>query len=292
MTDPTASQGLTDAERALLAAYRRRHRTGDPAPARPSPSDPAQPDSSDSDETRLLEKWREWREHPLTRPPWFAALRQRVAEPDPPVPDTGLAGPGGYLPAAASRCAGMLLGAAAAEFAVLGRLGERTTSVLFALEGLLRAHTELRVHGAADPARSVLGGLQRWMHTRGVPWQDCCPDSEAPDGWLVQRGELHSTALDEPALLTALTRVAAGGKVSPHASGATAVPLGAVAALWSSADAFGTALDFAALSHGHPDGNRPAGVLGAAISLLLHGVALPEALRRAFSQWPQPLGAC
>ena len=51
----------------------------------------------------------------------------------------------------------MLLGAAAAEFAVLGRLGERTTSVLFALEGLLRAHTELRVHGVFSRWEAIVG---------------------------------------------------------------------------------------------------------------------------------------
>lgn len=274
MTDPTASHGLTDAERALLAAYRERRGPGAPEPP------------ADADERRLLAKWREWRNHPLTRPPWFAALRQRVTDPHPPAPATGLAGPDGYLPEAASRCAGMLLGAAAAEFSVLGRLGERTTSVLFALEGLIRAHTELRVHGSADPSRAVLSGLQRWLHTRGVPWEECVPGpSQAPDGWLVQRSELHSPATDEPALLTALTRIAAGGKVSAHASGATAVPLGALAALWSADDVFGTAREFAALSHGHPDGNRPAGALGAAISLLLHGVPLATALPGAFARW-------
>ncbi|WP_338604406.1 hypothetical protein [Saccharopolyspora sp. SCSIO 74807] len=147
MTDARGSGGLTDAERALLAAYRQRRRTAPPSGTSPA-SGTAPPDA---DERLLLQRWSWWRDRPLSRPPWFAALRQRIVEPEPPTPATGLAGPDGYLPEAASRFAGMLLGAAAAEHTVLGRLGERTTSVLFALEGLIRAHTALRVHGTASP---------------------------------------------------------------------------------------------------------------------------------------------
>lgn len=282
MTDARGSGGLTDAERALLAAYRQRRRTAPPSGTSPA-SGTAPPDA---DERLLLQRWSWWRDRPLSRPPWFAALRQRIVEPEPPTPATGLSGPDGYLPEAASRFAGMLLGAAAAEHTVLGRLGERTTSVLFALEGLIRAHTALRVHGTASPTSSVLSGLQRWLHTRGIAWQDCVPaPGGEPDGWLVGRPELHSAAVDEPALLTALTRIAAGSKPSPHAAGATAVPIGAVAALWSADDGFDLGRELAALSHGHPDGNRPAGATGAAISLLLRGIPLAEALPGALARW-------
>ncbi|MGW0890328.1 ADP-ribosylglycohydrolase family protein [Saccharopolyspora sp. NPDC002578] len=302
MTDARASDGLTEAERALLAAYRERRRsaTPDSATARSDSAEGAESDTpgpgtsplasaepADADERLLLEKWRSWRDRPLTRPPWFAALRQRIGtDPAPPVPATGLADDSGYRADAASRFAGMLLGAACAEFTVAGRIGERTTSALFALEGVIRAHTALRVHGAADVPASVLNGLQRWLHTRGIPWQDCVADpAEGPDGWLVDRPELRADSVDDPALLTALTRIAAGGRASAHASGASGVPLGAVAALWSGTAVFGGAKDLAALSHGHPDGHRPAGALGVAISLLLRGIPLHESLSRAVASW-------
>ncbi|MCA1196074.1 ADP-ribosylglycohydrolase family protein [Saccharopolyspora sp. 6V] len=285
--------GLTEAERALLAAYRERRRAA--APDAP-PATAAEPGAesgaprtgpADADERVLLERWRSWRDRPLTRPPWFAALRQRIGtDPAPPVPATGLADDSGYRPDAASRFAGMLLGAASAEHAATGRIGERTTAMLFALEGVIRAHTALRAHGATDLTTFVLNGLQRWLHTRGVPWQDCVAEPAGePDGWLVEQRELHGDTVDDRALLTALTRIAAGGRASAHAAGAGAVPLGAVAALWSGNEVFGTAANLAALTHGHPDGNRPAGALGVAISLLLRGNPLTAALDGALAAW-------
>ncbi|MFR9729386.1 ADP-ribosylglycohydrolase family protein [Saccharopolyspora sp. MS10] len=288
MTDARASEGLTEAERALLAAFRERRRTSGSDAATSPPSSAAEPAGPvDADERLLLEKWRSWRDRPLTRPPWFAALRQRIgSDPAPPVPATGLADESGYRPEAANRFAGMLLGAARAEQLATGRVGERTSALLFAVEGAVRAHTALRVRGTDDLPGAVLGGLQRWLHARGTPWQDCVAEgAPEPDGWLIERRELRGDAVGDPALLAALTRIAAGGRASSHASGGSAVPLGAVAALWSTTEVFGPAQSLAALTHGHPEGHRPAGVLGVAISALLHGVPLHESLRRAVRSW-------
>ncbi|MGW5643567.1 ADP-ribosylglycohydrolase family protein [Saccharopolyspora sp. NPDC003752] len=269
--------GLDETERALLAAWREARAA--------SRRDPV--------EQQLLDTWRQWRRHPATRPLWATALQHRLAAETPPAPATGLADRDGALPEAPGRLLGMLLGGAVGEFVALGRVGERTTAVLFVLEGLIRAHTNARSTGDGDPVGSALAGLQRWLHTRGVPWRDCGADTAQPGGWLVTEPALRGTGSDDPAMLTALARVAAG-----HAAGsrqqpinssdtASAVPLGALAALWSGdpGTVFALGGDLAALTHGHPNGHSPASVLGVAMLWLLRGNSLQTSLRQGLSGW-------
>ncbi len=188
---------------------------------------------------------------------------------------------------------GMLLGGAVAEFITLGRVGQRTTAVLFVLEGLIRAHTHARSSGDGDPVGFALGGLQRWLYTRGVPWHDCGIDAARPNGWLVGEAELRSSDTDDPTMLTALARVAAGraagSRQQPINSSdtASAVPLGALAALWSGDPGMVFALggDLASLTHGHPNGHSPASVLGVAILCLLRGISLQTSLSQGLSGW-------
>ncbi|GAA0532062.1 hypothetical protein GCM10011581_16540 [Saccharopolyspora subtropica] len=267
---------MDEAERALLRAWRESRRR-----------DPV--------EQRLLDTWRQWRRHPATRPLWAAALQHRLtAEAEPPTPATGLANRRGPLPEAPARLLGMLLGGAVGEFVALdGRVGQRTAAVLFALEGLIRAHTRARSAGDGDPVGAVLRGLQRWLHTRGVPWADCGSDAPRPNGWLVREATLHSTATDEPTMLTALARVAAGHPAGSrqrpvtNSDTATAVPLGALAALWSGdpGTVFALGGDLAALTHGHAHGHIPAGVLATAVLSLLHGDRLRTSLQQAATGW-------
>lgn len=268
---------LDETERALLAAWRDAHAT--------SRRDPV--------EQQLLDTWRQWQRKPATRPLWATALQHRLSTEPPPAPATGLADRNGPLPEAPGRLLGMLLGGAVGEFVALGRVGQRTTAMLFVLEGLIRAHTQARSAGDGDPVGCALGGLQRWLHTRGVPWRDCGTDAAQPNGWLVTEPALHSADSDEPTMLTALARVAAG-----HAAGsrrqpintsdaATAVPLGALAALWSSdpGTVFALGGDLAALTHGHPNGHSPASVLGVTMLSLLRGNALQTSLSQGLSGW-------
>jgi ADP-ribosylglycohydrolase len=265
---------LSEAERALLATWREsRNRF---------------PDLT-AEERRLLDKWREWRAAPATRPLWAARLQHRLQDDQ----STGDADP-------PTRFLGMLLGGAVGE-AMSGGSGERTSALLFVLEGLIRAHTGARTSGSGDPQRCALGGLQRWAHTRGLPWPDCVATRSqadqhtpsAPDGWLVEQDALRATRSDDPTMLTALARVAAG---QPHgtrqqpinaADSAIAVPLGALAALWSDdpKSVFHLGSDLAALTHGHSHGHHPAGLLAVTVFWLLHGGALWDAFGKALPNW-------
>ncbi|WP_406692335.1 ADP-ribosylglycohydrolase family protein [Saccharopolyspora sp. ID03-671] len=262
-------RGLDSDERALLAACRR---------------DPV--------ERRLLAVWRRWDGHPASRPLWAAELQHRLS-PGAGSADTGLAGRDGGLPGASARVLGLLLGGAVGEFAALGRVGQRTGALLFALEGLIRAHTQLRSTGSGEPTAAVQSALRRWLHTRGVPWRDCGGDAPRPSGSLVTEPGLRDRASDEPTLLTSVAKVVAGhpqgSRQHPinHADSATAVPLGALAALWSGdpGAVFALGGDLAALTHGHPHGHNPASVLGAATLWLLRGHDLETSLRQGISGW-------
>lgn len=281
---------LSGAEKALLRAWRRSVGT---ARRGGSGLDPV--------ERQLLNHWRHWRHFPATRPPWAAAMQHRFGDrDDEPEQRTGIVGERGPLPEAPSRLLGMLLGGAVGESVGRGDPrdpGERTTVALFVLEGLIRGHARMRAEGDADPADSVLAALQRWLHTRGLTWADCTgdPESEGPDGWLVQQPVLRTSSSDDPTVLTALARVAAGHpagtrqKPVNYADSASAIPPGAFAALWSgdSNTVFGLATDLAALTHGHPHGHYAAGFLGSATYGLLRGRSLYDSIGHGLAKWPQ-----
>ena len=293
MDDPETMSGirLSGAEKALLRAWRRS--VGSAAGRRGAGLDPV--------ERKLLNHWRQWRHFPATRPPWAAAMQHRFGDrEDEPEQRTGIVGERGYLPEAPSRLLGMLLGGALGESVGRGEPedpGERTTASLFALEGLIRGHARLRAEEGGDPAESVLAALQRWLHTRGVAWVDCTgdPTAEAPDGWLVEQPVLRTSSSDDPTMLTALARVAAGhpagtrDKPVNYADSAAAIPVGAFAALWSgdSNAVFSLATDLAALTHGHPHGHHAAGFLGSATYGLLRGRSLYDSIGHGLAKWPQ-----
>lgn len=274
---------LGEAEQALLVMWRRFRR---------SRADPRH-EELDAVQRALLDAWRRCGEPPAARPPWAEALRYRLNEQHPPtIATTGLFGRSGYLTDSPSRVLGMLLGGAVAEARARGHVGERTTAVLFVLESLVRAHTRLRVTGTAEPIHSAFRGLQRWMHTRGVAWRDCVGDDDQspaePDGWLVEHLP-RGTASDDPAMLTALARAAAGQPLGTarqpvnRASSATATPLGALGALWSNADAavFDLSTGLAMVTHGDERGHTPAGILGVTVSGLLRGRSLRDSIHAA-----------
>ncbi|RRO19302.1 ADP-ribosylglycohydrolase family protein [Saccharopolyspora rhizosphaerae] len=262
-------RGLDEDERALLAACRR---------------DPV--------ERELLAVWRRWERHPSTRPLWAAELQQRLAV-DARSPGTGLSGRTGGLPGTSARVQGLLLGGAVGEFAALGRVGQRTGALLFALEGLIRAHTQLRSDGSGEPTSAVFAALRRWLHTRGVPWRDCGTGSPRPSGALVAERGLHDLASDEPTMLTSVAKVVAGHPQGTRqqpinaADSATAVPFGALAALWSGdpGAVFALGGDLAALTHGHPHGHSPASVLASTTLWLMRGNDLETSLRQGISGW-------
>lgn len=282
------SYRLSEAEQKLLATWRSAGRDA----ARPGGG------TLSREEQQLLNQWRAWKEEPNSRPPWAVAMQQQLREDEPTSDEpSGLRDRSGYLTEAPSRLLGCLLGGAAGEAAARQTftLGERTSAVLFVLDGLIRGHTQLRLTSSANPTEYGLAGLQRWLHTHGIAWQDCVPDDSLNlvDGWIVEQKALQSPATSDPIMLTALARTAAGlppgAPEQPinSASSASAIPLGALSALWSDDHraVFRLGNELAALTHGDPLGHSPAGVLGTAVFGLLRGRALGDSIEAGLANW-------
>src|SRR5699024_10561964 len=91
-------------------------------------------------EQQLLAQWRQWQHSSADRPQWAESLRAQFA--------------------GRNRVRGMLLGGAVAEAHALGwqGAGQRASSALFALDGMVRARAE----GLEDPLHYALDGLQQW----------------------------------------------------------------------------------------------------------------------------------
>ncbi|WP_242687518.1 MULTISPECIES: ADP-ribosylglycohydrolase family protein [unclassified Actinopolyspora] len=249
----------------------------------------------------MLTVWRGLLADPA-RPPWATGLlhRLRSAE-EPPSEGTEPARAGlfGKFPEARGRLLGMLHGCATAEAFVRGSTAAtaRTTAVLSVVESLVHAHAEWRTSGDADPVSAALRGQQRWLHSRGLAWQDCVPhrpDETEPRGWLAADERMRTAGEGDAVTLTALARIAAGERPgSPEEPGngagsAGAVPLGAAAALWA-ADAHSALVlgeRIAALTHGGPDGHRPAGVLAAVLFAVLRGEDLESGSEAALGLLP------
>lgn len=273
---PASVSRLTEAERALVAAWRE-HRVE----SRPGPS-------LSADEQYLIREWREWQASPSLRPLWAEELRHSLREQVPDVPlYTGFSDDSGFLVQAPARFLGMLIGGVTGE-ATAGRSGERSSAALFVLEGLIRAHTGSRLSGTADPVLCARDGLLRWLHTRGGP------RANSADGWLIEQDLPRDPRHDDPAMLTALTQIATGRRHGTrlypinNAESALAVPLGALASIWSNRDdvVFSLGCDLAALTHGGPHGHVPAGVMAVTVFWLLRGRTLGDSFQRALAYSP------
>ncbi|MEZ5114778.1 MAG: ADP-ribosylglycohydrolase family protein [Candidatus Nanopelagicales bacterium] len=226
-------------------------------------------------------------------------------------PAGGSGGSGGAVPDRRSRARGLLLGGAvgdalgaAVEFwswaEIVSRLGplgvtdlvpaygragavtDDTQMTVFTAEGLIRAHVRYRSRGITTVPGVVLHAYQRWLRTQG----ETPPDDTAVDGWLSGESWLHHRRAPGTTCLSALRRVRMAGpyRADNDSKGCGGVmrvaPVGL--AMAGPEQSYDTAVELAALTHGHADGQQPAGVLAAAVWLLAHGAAsVGEAVRAA-----------
>lgn len=154
-----------------------------------------------------------------------------------------------------------------------------TQLTLFTLEGLTRAH--LRKETDDDSLlRQVRTSYMDWLETQGGK----ALGNEASR--LMKHAALHVRRSQGKTCKVALE---AGGLGSPDApindsKGSGGIVRIAPVALMPNMDAgraFSLGLRAAALTHGHPSAYLPAGILAAALCLLLQGKTAPEAFQRA-----------
>jgi len=128
-----------------------------------------------------------------------------------------------------------------------------------------------------------------WLHTQGTPWAQAgaqfAASNPEPDGWLVRQKELHRRMAPGNTCLSALRAGGTGTVTEPDNSskGCGAVMRAAPIGFFfeSPGDAWDAACKIAAITHGHPDGIYPAGVLAVTIRLIADGQPLPDAVRNA-----------
>ncbi|WP_246330397.1 ADP-ribosylglycohydrolase family protein [Saccharopolyspora hordei] len=176
----------------------------------------------------------------------------------------------------------------------LARVSDDTQMMLFTLEGLIRAHVARRMKPVDnDPVPEVQHAYQRWLHTQNQPWPQAggpyARHLPQPDGWLVTNRGLFAARGPGRTCVSALARFA-----QTHQHGTVQHPVNdskacggvmraAPVAVWSHdpAEVFFAAVGTAALTHGHPSGYLPAGVLAVIVHQLIRDVSLPESVRLA-----------
>ena len=175
-----------------------------------------------------------------------------------------------------------------------GVISDDTQMTLFTLDGLIRASIRRRQDGDADPATQVQYAYQRWLHTQGFDWKDAGGPiaGSPPDGWLIGTKELFARRGPGTTCVQALHGFASGKKPGSlterlnDSKGCGGVMRAAPAALWSddATEVFRMGAQTAALTHGHPSGYLPAGVLAVIVHQLVHDRSLPEAVERALTE--------
>lgn len=173
----------------------------------------------------------------------------------------------------------------------LYEITDDTQMTLFTAEGLLRAWTSARHYGGApDFSSAVRISYDCWLQT-----QDHRPSSHQTDhchnGWLLAIEGLHRRRAPGNTCLSALREgsLSENGIADNNSKGCggvmRAAPAGLLAARINSGDSASTArLAFelgcatASLTHGHPSGYYPAGVLAAVISTIIIGGSIEEGI--------------
>ena len=173
----------------------------------------------------------------------------------------------------------------------LFEITDDTQMTLFTAEGLLRAWTTARHRGGVpDFASAVKISYRCWLKTQDEP--AIFPLHEGyKEGWLSTIEGLYRRRAPGNTCLSALREgtLSANGIVNNYSKGCggvmRAAPAGLLAARINKGDNRGTArLAFelgcstAALTHGHPSGYYPAGVLAAVIATIISGGSLEEGI--------------
>ncbi|MER7014920.1 ADP-ribosylglycohydrolase family protein [Saccharopolyspora sp. NPDC000359] len=191
-------------------------------------------------------------------------------------------------------------------FGVPGSFTDDTQLLAFTLEGLIISRIQLR-RRRFEEYFHTRGGLQmsyaRWLHTQGMEWRETLPAAfrksiPDPGGWLVTQPELRAQRSPDRDNLEAIAAFAratdenASQGISNfdtplnQSKSTGALLRSAPAFLWSDVPerVFNLAADIAAMTHGHPTGYLPSGVLAILCGELARGVSLRSAIDTGLAQ--------
>ncbi|HVY32298.1 MAG TPA: ADP-ribosylglycohydrolase family protein [Polyangiaceae bacterium] len=185
-------------------------------------------------------------------------------------------------------------GAGILEFAPaydhVGAVTDDTQMTLFTAEGLIRAQVRYAGRGICHPPSVIHHALLRWLHTQGET-SPAFPkfDDAWPDGWLVQRKELHARRAPGMTCLSALKASKQfGDEARNDSKGCGAIMRIAPIGLFVRIDdhltegtaplAFTMACESAKHTHGHVSSTLASGFFSLVIGYLLKGVPLIDAI--------------
>lgn len=172
----------------------------------------------------------------------------------------------------------------------IGAVTDDTQMTLFTAEGLLRAHVLSALRGSGSFEGCVNHAYLRWLHTQGVQGS---VDVEPRDGILLKCQELHAQRAPGHTCITALRSRSGKGDTARavnDSKGCGGVMRAAPVGLYlSGANAdnrrvFELGCKSAALTHGHPTGQHPAGALAVMVAEALRGKSLHDAADCALEQ--------
>ncbi|MFC3282102.1 ADP-ribosylglycohydrolase family protein [Litchfieldella rifensis] len=184
------------------------------------------------------------------------------------------------------------IGTYARAYGGLGRITDDTQMTLFTAEGLLRSWVRGSIKGITHYPSILCHAYMRWLLTQGErpasEMQGIMADSiEQAPGWLFSHQELHHRRAPGNTCLSALrTKARFGDMAENDSKGCGGVmrvaPIGLFGHLAGhNLEVFELGCEAAALTHGHPTGQHPAGALAVMISLLARGCTIQQALQEA-----------
>lgn len=168
-----------------------------------------------------------------------------------------------------------------------GAITDDTQMTLFTAEGLLRAYVRGCMRGISSYTSVVDHAYLRWLETQGYQ----ATREVGRDGWLWEQKALHSARAPGRTCISALkSKRGFGDPAVNDSKGCGGVmrvaPVGLFA--WhrrsdeaAASELFAIAAEIAGLTHGHPTGQWPAGVLAVLVMRCLDGVPLAESLLEA-----------
>ena len=169
----------------------------------------------------------------------------------------------------------------------LGAITDDTQMTLFTAEGLLRAHVREGTTGRATVPGLINNAYLRWLITQGSKSKVQGLDT---DGWLFGHEQLFSRRAPGNTCLSALQNKQALGDSDPAVNDSKGcggvmrvAPIGLYVAArrLPSEQAFTWGCEACALTHGHPSGQLPGGVMAMLVAELVQGRELPEAVSTA-----------
>ena len=161
----------------------------------------------------------------------------------------------------------------------IGRITDDTQMTLFTAEGLLRGVVRHNAKGICSYPSVVANAYLRWLTTQGEGTSCEAALQGGDQGWLIGHTELHARrAPGNTCLSTLRTLTHLGDRARNSSKGCGGVmrvaPVGLFGLGEEAGRVFELAAEVAAITHGHPTGSLPAGVL----AVLVHRLACGESM--------------